>query len=321
MDNVCHTLTGAALAESGLARRTALGYATLLVAANLPDIDVFSFVGGPLASLEWRRGWTHGVVAVAVLPVLLTAAIVLLDFVARRMSNAVLPSEVRPGQILVLSYIGVLSHPLLDTLNTYGVRWLLPWSHQWTYGDTLFIIDPWLILVLAAGVWASRARRLARQRTVVPERPARLALAVALAYILVMAVSGAAASRDAVRELRQRYPGAVRSVMAGPVAINPFRRDIVVTQDDAYRTATFDWLRQPHIDPASIDSFPVNPPAVPAVARAEASVAGRRFLGWARFPTFSVDSGSSGQTVHIIDLRYARQPGARFGSVSIPVTP
>jgi hypothetical protein len=31
MDNVCHTLVGAALAEAGLKRRTALGTATLII--------------------------------------------------------------------------------------------------------------------------------------------------------------------------------------------------------------------------------------------------------------------------------------------------
>ena len=79
MDNVCHTLAGAALAESGLARRTALGYATLLIGANLPDLDVLAFLGGPLADLEWRRGWSHGVVALAVLPFALTALMLVVD--------------------------------------------------------------------------------------------------------------------------------------------------------------------------------------------------------------------------------------------------
>ena len=317
MDNVCHTLAGAALAESGLARRTALGYATLLVAANLPDLDVLSFIGGPAASLEWRRGWTHGVVALAVLPVALTVVVVLLDLLFRKLSDAVLASEVRPGQILLLAYAGVLSHPLLDLLNTYGVRWMVPWSQRWSYGDALFIVDPWLILILGLGVWASRARRLARQRTVVPERPARLAIGVAAAYIAMMLASSAAARRDAAQEMQALHPAAVRTAMAGPVLFNPFRREIVIEQADAYRTATFRWLRTPHLDPASVDSFPVTDPGSPAVAAAMATADGRRFLGWARFPVLLPDSGANGRLVHIVDLRYARSPDARFGAVTV----
>ena len=39
MDNICHTLVGAALGEAGLKYRTRFGMVTLAIAANLPDID------------------------------------------------------------------------------------------------------------------------------------------------------------------------------------------------------------------------------------------------------------------------------------------
>jgi hypothetical protein len=40
MDNLCHTLVGAALGEAGFKRRTRFASATLMIASNLPDIDV-----------------------------------------------------------------------------------------------------------------------------------------------------------------------------------------------------------------------------------------------------------------------------------------
>jgi len=40
MDPIAHTLFGAALAESGLKNRSRYATATLLIGANLPDIDV-----------------------------------------------------------------------------------------------------------------------------------------------------------------------------------------------------------------------------------------------------------------------------------------
>jgi inner membrane protein len=256
-------------------------------------------------------------VALVVLPLLLTLALLLLETLSRKLSSAVLPSRMRPGQLLLLAYAGILSHPLLDTLNTYGVRWLLPWTRQWTYGDALFIVDPWIILILGIGVWASRSQRRSRQRNVTPERPARLALAVTLAYIVAMLGSSRAAEQEAARELEALYPGAVERVMAAPVFLNPLRRDVVVQQGTVYRTARFDWLRQPHIAPASIQRFPALPPSDPAVTSAMASLRGREFLGWARFPTFSVDSSAGRHTVHIMDLRYARTPDARFGAVTL----
>jgi len=71
MDNLCHTLVGAALGEAGLKRRTRFGAATLMIGSNLPDVDVFVFASNT-PPVAFRRGWTHGVIADALLPVLLT---------------------------------------------------------------------------------------------------------------------------------------------------------------------------------------------------------------------------------------------------------
>jgi inner membrane protein len=48
--------------------------------------------------------------------------------------------------------VGVLTHPTLDWMNTYGMRWALPFDGAWTYGDALFIIDPWIWLALGGAV-------------------------------------------------------------------------------------------------------------------------------------------------------------------------
>ena len=123
---------------------------------------MLAYLDGPAADLAFRRGWTHGIPALVVLPFLLTGAVICFDRIVRRMGRAVLPSGVLPREVLLLAVIAILTHPLLDTLNTYGVRWLMPVRGDWYYGDTLFIVDPWLWLVLAVGVVASNGRRSAR---------------------------------------------------------------------------------------------------------------------------------------------------------------
>src|SRR5690606_35011615 len=115
MDNICHTLAGAALAESGLKRRTPLAMATLLVGANLPDLDAAAYAWGNLAALEFRRGWTHGVLAMVVLPVALALFMVGWDRVVRRRGGVNrLREPARFGPLLLLAIIAVFSHPLLD---------------------------------------------------------------------------------------------------------------------------------------------------------------------------------------------------------------
>ena len=74
MDNVCHTLVGAACGAAGLNRRTRFGAATLMISANIPDVDVLVFATNT-PWIEFRRGWTHGILAQIALPIALTARV------------------------------------------------------------------------------------------------------------------------------------------------------------------------------------------------------------------------------------------------------
>ncbi len=51
--------------------------ATLIIAANLADVAALGLLFGE--NLAWRRGWTHGPIAMLVLPPLLVSAMVLID--------------------------------------------------------------------------------------------------------------------------------------------------------------------------------------------------------------------------------------------------
>jgi len=310
MDNLCHTLVGAALAQSGLKKRSALGTATLLIAANLPDVDVLSLAWGSNAGLAFRRGWTHGVLALALWPFLLAACMVGYDrLVAHR------GARFRP--LLLLAAIGVLSHPLLDLLNTYGVRWLMPFSSRWYYGDTLFIIDIWAWLLLGLGVAVSVRRE--RQGRGDWTRPARAALLAATAYAAGMFALGRLTASQARFELRAGgIP--VQRILASPLPVTPFRRDVVVDEGDAYLVGTMRTggnLRTTGHWPKRNPDDEFEDPAVSAAASTEA---GTIFLGWARYPTYIVDHRGGLTVVHFIDLRYARTPDAQFGTLAVPVT-
>jgi inner membrane protein len=311
MDPVTHTLAGLALARTGLARRTALGTATLVLAANLPDVDGVAYFGPPALDLAWRRGWTHGVLALFVLPFLLAGAMLLADRLLARLGRASIPGEARPGQLLLLSFVGVWSHPVLDTLNTYGVRWLMPFAGTWFYGDTLFIVDPWLLGILAAGVLLARRWRRARDFALDPARPARAAVAVAALYVVLMA-AGALAAR---RMVRSETGG--EALMVAPRPVTPFSRYVVVADGAVYRTGTFRWLGTPHLDPASVETHPRPAADDPLLAQARATEVGRRFLGWARFPVARLVDG--GTAIELADLRYAVPGETSFAVVRVPV--
>ena len=162
MDPVTHTMTGAALARAGLDRRTPLAAATLVLAANAPDVDVLAYLEGPYAALAHRRGLTHGLPALLVLPFVVAGAVLTWDRWVRRARRPEL-DPARPRSVLVLAALGLATHPVLDWMNIYGMRWLLPLRPEWTYGDALFIVDPWIWLVLGGALFLAEPSAGARQ--------------------------------------------------------------------------------------------------------------------------------------------------------------
>ncbi|HZS09963.1 MAG TPA: metal-dependent hydrolase [Blastocatellia bacterium] len=150
MDNITHSLVGLALAETGLKRTTPLATTTLVIAANLPDIDIVTGLAGQLFYLEHHRGVTHSLVAIPILSLLLAAGVFV--YSRRRSLGA------RFGPLCGLSLLATMTHPLLDYLNSYGWRPFQPWSDQWYYGDIAFVIDPWIWVVVGGALFIFTAK-------------------------------------------------------------------------------------------------------------------------------------------------------------------
>jgi inner membrane protein len=151
MENLAHSLCGAALARTRLGRMHRLAPISLLVAANLPDIDIVSGLFGQQSYLLHHRGITHSVVGVLVLALLLAGAM-------RWLERERVDAPRRWRAYLLPALVGVATHPLLDLLNNYGLRPWLPFSDARYFGDLVFIVDPWLCL-LFGGVALLAGRR------------------------------------------------------------------------------------------------------------------------------------------------------------------
>ena len=99
---------------------------------NAPDIDVVYMFLGEDPALLHRRGLTHGIISLALLPFLLAGGMMLFArWRERRGDPGTDPARFLP--LLGLATIGVLSHPLLDWMNSYGVRVLMPFDGRWFY--------------------------------------------------------------------------------------------------------------------------------------------------------------------------------------------
>lgn len=313
MDPVCHTLVGASLAATGLKDKTRFGTATLIIAANLPDIDVAAHFWGDVASYEFRRGWTHGLPAMVILPLLLAGFM----FALGRVRTTQLRPQASLRWLTLLSVVGVLSHPALDWLNVYGMRWLMPFVDRWFYGDTLYIIDLAAWSLLAAGLLATR---LVNWRALpMTRRPATIALTVLVAYIGMNFGITQYAERTVRAEFQATPPV---DFMASPVPLNPLRRDIVLEYEHDYRFASFRAFGSPRLEKDDL-VIPKGPAA--AFAGAARSDNGAVFLHWARFPYVVVEERSGRPAIRLADARYVRDIDnprlGGFGTVELDIAP
>jgi inner membrane protein len=314
MDNLTHSLVGAALGRAGLYSRTRLAAGALIIGANLPDIDVIGLPFGE--NLAFRRGVTHGPIAMLLLPIALTA--MLLAWARWRPAPHDSPS-IRPSQLLLLSYIGVLSHPALDWLNSYGVRLLHPFSDRWFYGDSIFIIDPWIWLALGGGVWF--ARRRARRNASRERRPAQLALCSVATYVLLMIAGSAFARRFTHDHVVAQGAPAPESVMAAPVPVNPFARTVVVDVGEAYRFGALVFTPRPVLTLG--EPVPDNA-RHPSVRRAVQEGNFADFLYWSRYPMFTVQPAGDSSRVRVGDARFPGRGGVSNSfsqSAMVPAAP
>ena len=304
MDNLCHTLVGAALAEAGLKRRTALGSATLMIAANFPDVDV---VAVPLGhSLGVRRGITHGLPALVILPFVVTA-IMIGWYRWRRTGDAPTPRE-----LLLLSAIGIATHPVLDWMNTYGMRWLMPIDGRWWYADTLFIVDPWILLALIIGIALSRRRA---KNALPSTMPARVASGVVLGYLVAMMTFSRITRDDALEQL------AIKGItpdmlVVDPRFATPITRGVTYRWQGSYHLATYRLLQRELTEP--FVTIPVNDDH-PSVKEASQTPAGREYHSLARLPYYVIETTGDTTWVLIGDARYTLNARSSWAAVRIPV--
>jgi len=297
MDNLTHSLAGALLGQLGLKRLTGRAMGTLIIAANLPDIDALYRFAGP--AIGFRRGITHGPVAMLVLPVALTGLVLAFDRLWPKRDGV----PVRPWMILLLAFIGMLSHPALDWLNSYGIRFLEPFSSRWFYGDTLFIIDVWLWFALLAAV--HRSQILERRGRSDWRRPAVFGLAAIIAYVAANFALTTVAERRTEQRLIAEHSVQPTLVVANPMPLMPWRREMLWRDDFNHGRGTFTLGEGVRLD----RNLTLNRLDHPALARAAAEDENvRAFLFWSRMPVVVERDGRA----FLGDQRFLARGGSSF---------
>src|ERR1041385_9095333 len=189
MDNLTHSLVGLTAAKAGLEKLSPGAMALCVLAANAPDCDVVVFAFGDRWDvLQHHRGITHEIVGVVTLAILQPLIFYSVDRLWSRFRKR--PPVTNLKGLLLASFIDSATHPLLDWTNNYGMRFLLPWSPRWSYGDLVFIVDPymWLILGGAAFLLTARFVKFKNARDRWGRKIALTAFALVLCYWTFLAI-------------------------------------------------------------------------------------------------------------------------------------
>lgn len=296
MDNLTHSLIGAALGQIGLKKKTGLAMPTLIIAANLPDIDATCVIYG-VESLAMRRGITHGPLAMLILPLILWAIMIGFDrWQTGRGKRPASRLPVHRGWLLALAYLGCLSHPAMDWMNNYGVRLLEPFSSTWFYGDTLFIIDLWMWIVLALTMFLSlRQEKRGNDHW---KCTARIGFFATCAYIFGNGLLTGSVEAEAKRQLQAA--GVTHALtVASPPPISFWKRDLFWRAGDVYGSGTYALGKGLTLDP-EVRSTGVDDPRLRTWLADNADA--RAFYFWARMPVISRDE--EGGAFYLRDQRY-----------------
>jgi inner membrane protein len=352
MDNLAHTLVGAALGRAVADRRVAAAGWIGAIASNAPDWSelVVSPGAWPLRGatgyLVEHRGITHSLLGAAIEIAVLTGLVgLVLEWWARRRASP------RPPWRWIAAAIAaaVASHLYLDWQGSYGLRPLLPWSDRWYYGDWIAIVDPvfWMVPLLALAWGARRHWAPALVYLVVLVGVLTLVLGVGRSVVVwwlklvvialaVTALLGWTRHWVGVAGRRRAAVGAL-VVLAAYAAASGLASAVVQARVRASALARFGpgatWAALTVVGhplhwalvSASADSI-AGPGWVvprhlddPAVRRALATPRGQAIAAFARLLAADVDSSGGGLRVYLRDVRFGPlgQPGGGFGTVTV----
>lgn len=337
MEPVTHLLTGACLARTGFHRRVAYATAAMAVAAEFPDIDTVWRLRGPVAAFAHHRGITHSFIGVPFEAAMLLAATMLWHRwrgAGFAKGNAAPRVPVRWFALYGCLVLALLSHLLLDYTNNYGLRPFLPFSGRWYAASIVFIVDPWILLMLLGGLLLPSLLGLVQQEISGAKQgrasagPATVSLllivmywgfrvyehgrATALASLSSLRAPGAVdraspsaepsssdiamaeESASTVAPAEQRALLSPLKVWASPDPLDPFAWYIASDFGPVYQTATADTRRQE----LSATHLLYKPELTDTLRTAASTGLGRTYLDWSAMPLLSSNSyarGDSGQ--------------------------
>lgn len=306
------------MGRAGLNRKTALATLTLTLAAEAPDLDVISRLGGPAFGFAHHRGFTHSFLGIPITSALVVGFVFLIwRMRGRKRKDPNLPP--RWGLLFLYACLAGLSHILLDFTNNYGVRPFWPFSEKWYSWDIVFIVEPVMLGFLILGLVVPSLFALIDKEIGARRRGPRGRVAATLGLVGVLLMWGLRdyEHRRAVNALEARtYEGTEPlRVSAYPTWVDPFHWYGVIETAGFFALAPVDSLG-PEVDPGGQLEIRYKPEETRVTLAAKKSYMGRVYLDWAQYPiteTETLEPPHDGYIVHFQDLRFVQIPSSVSG--------
>jgi inner membrane protein len=308
VEPLTHALASLVLARAGQTKLPRYGFAMLVVSGVAADLDYFSYFGGPEAYLRFHRSVLHSISG----SVLLICALALLFWVvARRRDSkhsAANSRRLRFVAAFAVCALGVSAHLLLDLSSGIGVQLFWPFRQKWIASDLLSNVDPWVLVLLVAGLLLPEVVRLVSEEIGERKKGPRGQRAAIITLILLLLYLGARAGLHSgaigdltVREYNGRAPLATG---AFPSALSPFAWRGLVSTDNAIAVIEVSLASPSAFDPdRAVTRF--KPDDSSALDAAQNSPAAKTFLRYARFPLASLERNDEGYDFMLRDMRFA----------------
>jgi inner membrane protein len=317
MDNLTHTLTAVAMSQAGLNRKTRYATLALIVAVNIPDIDIVTRLGGSATYLKYHRGITHSILGVTVLAVIVFAGVYFWGRNAPPPRKATTPPLNRHW-LLATCLIATFSHLLMDFTNSYGVRPFLPFSGRWVAWDIMFVLDPLLLALLIAGLGLPAVFRLVSEEVGAKRQPTRAGGIFALCCLVGLWGLRDFAHRRVLGMLDSHSYANENPVRLGafPSPANPFSWTGVVETDSAFQILPANALAD-DVDPehTTILHKPEPSPALDAAMKTRTAAI---FKDFARFLWSQAVEDEDAYQVTLRDLRFY-SPEAKFPGFAVEI--
>jgi membrane-bound metal-dependent hydrolase YbcI (DUF457 family) len=322
VEPLTHALTSVALARAGQRYLPRNGMAMLVVAGVAPDVDYASFLGGAGAFLRFDRALLHSIPSSIPLACAVAGAFCFLD--RRRPWKAVIqnsteatpppPGPLGFGTAFMICAIGITNHLLLDLASGVGVQLLWPFRMHWFAFDLLTEFDPWILLLLAAGLLLPMLFNLIGEEIGERKRRGggqRGAIAALVLLVVYTGVRGFLHSRAVgLLESRDYHGRAPLNAGAFPDSFSPFEWRGVVSTDNTIEELATSLAPGTEFDPErSLTNY--KPENSHFLQVGQSTAAAQFFLRYARFPLTNIVRVDEGYRFELRDVRFAASDESR----------